>query len=116
VTSGDIDVSKSKWSTMRWHHCKKWGIAKLETKKDFPGEVGMRDVVAGQTTSKTLERLELDEADRVLGLRLPMNGTMDKEFKFRCHQIRTFSKQVYLAPLTHRDAWLFYESRYRSKI
>ena len=116
LTGGDIDVAKSKWSTMRWKYCREWGTAILEDRKDFPGEVGMIDTEDGLKTTKILGRLEPDEAERVLGMRLPMDGNMLSELNFRRQQMREFGKKVHMAPLTHRDAWLIYESRYRSKI
>jgi hypothetical protein len=116
LTGGDIDVAKSKWSIMRWKYCKVWGIPNLETRKEFPGDVGMIDRDRGQISKKLLGRLEPDEADRVLGIRLPMDGNMKKEYQFRCNQMTEFGKKILLAPLTTRDAWLIYESRYRSKI
>ena len=116
LTGGDIDVEKSKWSTMRWKHCKTWGTAKLETIKEFPGKVGMIDNHNGIQTTKVLGRLEPDKAERVLGIRLPMDGNMKDELKFRCQQIKKLSIRIYNAPLTHWDAWMIYESRYRSMI
>ena len=67
-------------------------------------------------TTKILGCLEPDKAERVLGIRLPMDGNMKEELKYRCQQIRILSKKIYMAPLTHWDAWIIYESRYRSII
>jgi hypothetical protein len=63
LTGGDIDVSKSKWSIMRWRYCKKWGEAKLENKQDFPGKVGMKGGVKENKSEQFLGRLEPDEAE-----------------------------------------------------
>ena len=79
LMGGDIDLSKSKWSTMRWKYDKDWGQAQLETIKEFPGEVGMISMRGGQENKQVLGRLEAYEAERVLGVRLPLG---------RKHEIR----------------------------
>ena len=101
---------------MRWKYCKIWGQARLETKKDFPGEVGMTSMVEGYMTTQVLGRLESQQSERVLGVRLPLDGNMKDEHAYRCKQVRDFSKKVYNAPLSHWDAWMIYESRYRAMI
>ena len=68
LTGGDIDVSKSKWCTMRWNYCKRWGTAILESEKDFPGLVGMTSIKDGHENTQVLGRLEPQEAERVLGV------------------------------------------------
>jgi ribonuclease HI len=116
LTGGDIDVSKSKWCTMRWSYCKNWGSARLETAKEFPGKIGMTNIVQGNKVEQVLGRLEPDQAERVLGVRLPLDGNMKEELNYRCQQMRAFSKKVYNAPINHWDAWIIYESRYRAMI
>ena len=116
LTGGDIDVSKSKWSVMRWRYESEWGVSKIENINDFPGEVGMKDNIDGNENRQILGRLETNEAERVLGVRLPLDGNMGEEYKFRCKQIREFSRRVFNAPLSHWDSWVIYESRYRAII
>ena len=114
LTGGDIDIEKSKWSVMRWKYDTYWGVPELENAKDFPGDLTMEDTTNGTTSYQRMGRLEPDEAERVLGVRIPLDGTMKTEFKFRCKQVRTLGKRLYTAPLTHWDAWVIYESRYRA--
>ena len=116
LTGGDIDVEKSKWCVMKWSYSNTWGIPKIEKEKEFQGKVGMITDKGGMISQQYLGRLEPNQADRVLGVRLPLDGNMGVEYKFRCKQIRDFSEKVYNAPLTHRDAWIIYESRYRAII
>ena len=116
LTGGDIDVAKSKWCAMRWTYCKNWGTEKIETAKDFKGKIGMENTEGGERTTQYLGRLEPNQAERVLGVRLPLDGNMREEFKFRCQQVSEFSSKIRDAPLTHHDAWIIYESRYRAII
>jgi hypothetical protein len=84
--------------------------------KEFPGDVGMKNCIQGHETEQVLGRLELDQVERVLGVRLPLDDNMKIEWKYRSQQIQAFSKKVYNAPINHWDAWLIYESRYRAMI
>ena len=114
LTGGDIDIEKSKWSVMRWKYDKAWGVPALEDTRDFPGDLKMEHDDDGNITYQKMGRLEPSEAERVLGVRIPLDGTMKEEFKFRSKQIRSLGKRLYKAPLTHWDAWVIYESRYRA--
>ena len=116
LTGGDIDVVKSKWCVMRWKYNEVWGQQTIEQENDFPGEVGMKTVAEGVETTQLLERLEPHQAERVLGVRVPMDGNMNMEYEFRTEQIKELSKKIFAAPINQWDAWLIYESRYRSII
>ena len=114
LTGGDIDVAKSKWCAMRWSYCKNWGTERIESSKEFEGKIGMLNKEGSVEKKVYLGRLEPNKAERVLGIRLPLDGNMKVEFTHRCNQIIEFSKNVADAPLTPRDAWIIYESRYRA--
>ena len=114
LTGGDIDVEKSKWSILRWKYCTTWGIPTLENAKEFPGEIKMVNKREEGTSYQKMGRLEPWQAERVLGVRIPLDGTMKEEFNFRKKQIRILGKKIYRAPLSHWDAWIIYESRYRA--
>ena len=116
LTGGDIDVIKSKWCVMRWRYSKDWGEATMETKKEFPGKLGLDSEQVGIISTQYLERLEPSQAERVLGVRVPMDGNMNEEYNFRKSQIRDLSKKIQGAPINHWDAWMIYESRYRAII
>ena len=116
LTGGDIDVVKSKWCVMKWKYCQVWGQATLETPKDFPGKLGLENHDNDTKTIQYLERLEPRQAERVLGVRVPMDRNMNEEFKYRKQQIRELSRKVMQAPINHWDAWMIYECRYRAII
>ena len=116
LTGGDIDVVKSKWCVMIWKYCHTWGTPKIENAKEFRGEVGLISNIKGYEEIQNMERLEPSQAERVLGVRVPLDGNMKIEYKYRCNQIRDLSKKVFEAPLNQKDAWTIYESRYRAII
>ena len=116
LTGGDIDVVKSKWCVMKWTYSRVWGVPSIESATEFPGEVGMTSEANGQSTTELLERLEPHQAERVLGVRIPMDGNMKTELKFRTKQMRELSKKIISAPINSWDAWIIYECRYRAII
>ena len=101
---------------MNWKFSDTWGIPELEDANEFLGTVGMTMTENGMTNTRNLERLELQQANRVLGVRLPMYGNMKVEYKCRCKQIRELSKKVLDAPLSQWDLWIVYKSRYKAII
>jgi len=66
--------------------------------------------------TETLKRMEPWEAERVLGIRLPMTGEMNTEFTFRKEQMETLGTRLYAAPFTPTDAAIVYQSRYKPMI
>ena len=88
---------------MRWKYDKEWGKEELESIKEFPGEVRMVSEHKGIKNKQVLGRLELDQAQRVLGVQLPLDRNMKVEFTYRCKQIRDFSKRTYNVPICHWD-------------
>ena len=63
-----------------------------------------------------LTRLETWEAERVLGIRLPMDGTMNTEYNYRNKQMDTLSHSLYHGPFTPKDAYMIYNARYKAMI
>ena len=86
-----------------------WGIQKLKRAKDKEETINVHE-------NERLTRLEPWDAERVLGVRLPMNGDMKKEFKYRQEQAATLGKRLYQAPFTPHDAYMVYETRYKPMI
>ena len=113
LTGGDIDLEKSKWCIMQWRHSTTWGVPQIESAKTFKGTIGINSPISATDKNDNLSRLEPWEADRVLGLRLPMTGSMSLEYEYRMKQIKTLAKKLYTAPFSHQEAYQVYFSRYR---
>ena len=58
--------------------------------------------------------MDPDEAERVLGIRLPLMGDMKIELEYRKNYLLEFCKRLYNAPLSHYDAHVAYQSQYKS--
>ncbi len=111
ITGGDLCLDKCEVSVMSWKFTE-WGIPKLQSQREFPGTVEIASCLDKYNTKFQLLRKEPWEAERVLGVRLPMSGKMDVEYKFRLHQMKDFAQLVARAPLTPFDAFMVYQSRY----
>ena len=116
ITGGDLSIEKSCYSIMAWKRHPFFGNVRLETAQTMPGRITVGSAVHPNLEADLLPRQEPSAAQRVLGLRLPMTGDMTTEYNYRVKQIRKFAKKVYNAPLSHYDAWVIYESRYRAMI
>ena len=116
LTGGDIDLEKSQWSLLSWSYDGYWGLPKIQSNIQAKGELEMSSPIATYKRSERLHRLEPNEADRVLGVRLPLDGTMDVEYRHRLQQMKDFARKLSTAPLSHYDAYIVYESRYRAMI
>ena len=115
ITGGDIDIDKSQWCLLKWKY-NEWGQPKLVSKKESRLDITLNSPIAATKQEASLQRLDPWEADRVLGVRLPMDGTMKIEYRYRLEQIKTFADKMMNSPLTHYDAYIVYECRYRSMI
>ena len=116
LTGGDIDLEKSQWSLLSWSYDNYWGLPKINSNSQSKGDLIMTSPIDTLKVEEKLSRLEPKEADRVLGIRLPLDGTMKVEYRFREKQIKEFAHKLKHAPLSHYDAYVVYESRYRSMI
>ena len=113
LTGGDLSLDKCKISIMHWKR-NYWGIHQLSTFADNNMTIDISHE-SGQNKD-TLERIEPWNAERVLGLRLPMTGNMATEFAFRKKQIKTLGNRIYKAPFTPHDVYVVYQSRYMAMV
>ena len=95
LTGGALSLPKCKVSVLQWKG-NYWGIQKPVTKSNGKTITVPSEELGAST--KPLERLRPQSAERVLGLRLPMLGTMDSELKFRKQQIEKTSVQAISGP------------------
>ena len=116
LTGGDIDLEKSQWCLLSWSYDKIWGLPLLRSNDQSRGELKMTSPINSGGTPEKLQRLEPGEADRILGVRLPMDGSMMIEYKHREKQTKEFAQRLMNAPISHYDAYIIYECRYRSMI
>lgn len=111
-TGGDLCLEKCVISVMKWES-NYWGIQRMVTKATHPGTI----TIPGTTgKEEELVRLDPNESERTLGVRMPMNGTFNKEYNFRKQQIENLGHKMYYAPFTPRDAWIVYHCRYKTII
>jgi hypothetical protein len=98
LTGGDIDLEKSQWSLLSWSYDNYWGVPKINCKKQAKGDLIMTSPIAAVKVGEKLSRLEPGEADRVLGIRLPLDGTMNVEYSYRVEQAKEFARKLKSTP------------------
>ena len=98
---------------MKWIQEGEWGRFKLATKQKYPGTVEVSSIKNTDQT-ESLERLDPNQAERVLGIRLLLTGEMKYEFEYRRSQLLQFGQKLYKSPLTHKEVHSAYQSRYKS--
>ena len=112
LTGGDLSLDKCKITIMHWYQEGEWGQLKLTTKKQQSGTIRTKSIKDTYRVQE-LERLEPHEAERVLGIRLPLTGDMKIEYKYRKKQLQLFCHDLYKAPLTHYEAHVAYQTRFQ---
>ena len=113
LTGGDLSLDKCKISILRWKQRGLWGLQSPEKLSENNDTL---TIVPEGGTKETLHRLDYNEAERILGIRLPMSGEMTHEFKHRKKQMLTFAAKINNAPFQPHDAHVVYQSRYRAMI
>ena len=112
-TGGDLSLGKCVLTLMHWK-TNYWGLARLSSKKNKPGTITVPSESQGQLDK--LKRIEPWEAERILGVRLPADGNMNAEYKFRKKQADNLGLKLFNAPFSPYDAWTVYQSRYKAMI
>ena len=115
ITGGDLCLEKCEYSVMHWEYDKK-GIPYMTPSKHIQDEVVVQSALDPHKGKYTLTRIEPNEANRVLGIRLPMTGNMIQEFEYRCKQADKYSVKLRNAPLNTLDSFMVYSGRYRPMI
>ena len=113
ITGGGLGLDKCKISIVKWTSGF-WGQLRPEATRKGDTIVIHSELAGGP--DDTLERIEPWDAERVLGLRLPMTGSMKFEYKYRKKQIDEMAEIMYQAPFTAHDAYIVYSVRYRAII
>ena len=111
LTGCDLSLGKCQVTIMKWVQEGEWGELNLVKKNKHPGTVQISSIL-DKETKVTLGRLDPTEAERVLGIRLPLSGGMEHEHKFRKKQLDDFGTKLYNAPLTHYEAYSAFRSCY----
>ena len=112
LTGGDLCIDKCKITIMKWKQEGEWGRIKFERMKKNEKQIEIKSI---KNTGKKefMERLDPDQAERVLGVRLPLTGEMKEELKYRKRNLRKFCQKLYNSPLTNHEAHVAYQTRYK---
>ena len=114
ITGGDLSLGKCKISIMKWRYRGPRGNPEMVSKEEYPGTV-VAESVLNQGSTEQLERLNPWEAEKILGVHLPPNGSMEIEAKMRKKKLDKFGNAMIKAPLNPIESHIAYKSRYVPK-
>ena len=80
ITGGDLSLSKYKISILQWKQRGLWGLLTPELIKEDDSTISISDE---NMNNEKLARLDPTQAERILGVRLPMSGSMEHKFKYK---------------------------------
>ena len=105
ITGGDIELDKSCVNVMSW--AKEKGKEVLVESTKVEGKLVMNSVkLPGY--SEEVERLANDQGERLLGVRVAIDGSDEDEFTFRQKQVKALAKRITTGPPTRQDAETIY--------
>ena len=107
MTGGGLSLEKCKVSIMKWKP-DFWGRHSCDGHSSNES-ILIKTKESGENIFK-LQRLQPDQAEHVLGIRLPMNGIMMQEYNYRLQQINELALTLYKLPFTPRDAAMIYQT------
>ena len=113
LTGGDLSLDKCKVTFLAWYQNGEWGRVQMEKIAPEEKYLEVRSV-KNDAKAERMERLEPTHAERVLGIRLPLSGSMKTELNYRKKQLKNFCTKLYRSPLSQKDAYSAYQSRYKS--
>ena len=111
LTGGDLSLEKCQIILMNWYQDGEWGNIKLRKKTQDNQTIIIQSIKKFSRPEK-LERLDPDKAERVLGICLPLTGSMTMEKRYRTQQLKDFCTNLYKSPLSHYEAHIAYQSMY----
>ena len=113
ITGGEIELDKSSISVMTWE--KKKGREQLKKEPVENNNLVMKSVkVPGY--SEAVDQLEICHGERLLGVRLAMDGNDDDEFQWRKDQVEELASKIKVGPPTREDAEIIYRERWVSSV
>ena len=114
VTGGDLCLEKCEVTAMYWTY-DSMGVLQMLSKNTDQATVVVSNSSQALKGIK-IARIDPREASRVLGIRLPMTGQMSVELAYRMGQTKKLAKIISVAPLSHYDAYVVYQSRYTAMV
>ena len=115
VTGGDLCLEKCELSAMIWKF-DSVGVPLLEAKRDNPTTIQLGSTVHPTQEMIPIERIDPWDASRVLGIRLPMTGSMNVELRYRIQQSKNMAQCLQQAPLDPLESYIVYSTRFRAML
>ena len=113
ITGGELELTKSCFSLMTWKLNN--GTEELSSIKDEPGTLNLR---SGKYTGLEVDLRcnSVQETERLLGVRLALDGGDDAEYSYRLDQAKALAGKLITSPFTRYDAEVIYRERWIASV
>ena len=105
ITGGDLALTKCTCSVMKWQWTGVYGMPSLASVTDFPGTITVQSALDATQPAVFLQQLEPWQAQRQLGIRLPLDRSMNLEYQHQVQQGTSLAHKLKKAPLTAYEAY-----------
>ena len=105
IAGGEIEVRKSCIAIMTW--ILKGGTEQMATSEEAPGTFQLQSL-SNPDIKKELKRLDTNDGERILGVRLALSGSDKDEYIFRQQQANELAATIASSPFTRLDAETIY--------
>ena len=109
ITGGELEIDKSCLTLMTWKPAH--GREILETVSESRGDLSIRSVKY-PGLQVLLNRNEVSKGERILGVRLALDGNDRDEFAYRLTQAKDLAGRIRSAPFSREDAEVIYRERW----
>ena len=113
LTGGALSLEKCKVSIIKWTS-NFWGRQTMTENKQNK-TIAIQTNESGKNKCNVL-RLEQGEAERILGIRLPMTDIMTQEYNCELKQMNDLAIEMFSALFSPRDATIVYQTHYKPMI
>ena len=113
ITGGELEIEKSCISIISWKEAK--GNEVMCKIEDSQGELHIESIKSPGVLVP-IKRNEPHHAERILGVRLALDGNDKTEFEYRLQQSKDLARKISSAPFTRQDAELIYSQRWISSV
>ena len=104
ITGGDLSLGKCTFSLMKWNHKKQ----QLHTMETMQGDITIDDI--------KIRRIEVDKAERQLGIRVSLDGNFQDEYTYRLERANELGRRISNSSLTTIGAHMAYSLYYKPMI
>ena len=110
LTGGDLALQKCHLTLMKWKWGPTSGRSSMVKTSEFPGTATIDTTsLTGEAITQHIKRYGVNEGERQLGIRMPIDGSFKQEFQYRMEQSKKLGWKLYCSPLNTTSSFLMYK-------